>query len=118
MNSLIAVVDLLLPMPSPLPCCLIAFSPTLPEEWIQMPIVNVTRVASFLNLRESRIAQLVKESMLKEAHEHYDPVHRVIRLRPSLSVPIPSTQLKCTTNMISDRNAQNHCFNPINMTLL
>jgi phage terminase Nu1 subunit (DNA packaging protein) len=39
-----------------------------------MPTVTVTRVASFLNLTQSRVAQLVKEGMPKETRGQYDPI--------------------------------------------
>jgi hypothetical protein len=39
-----------------------------------MPTVNVTRVASALNLSEQRIQQLVKEGMPRESRGKYDPV--------------------------------------------
>lgn len=39
-----------------------------------MPTVDVTRVASFLNLDERRIQQLVKEGMPREARGQYDPI--------------------------------------------
>jgi phage terminase Nu1 subunit (DNA packaging protein) len=39
-----------------------------------MPIVDVTKVASFLNLDERRIQQLVKEGMPREARGQYDPI--------------------------------------------
>jgi len=40
-----------------------------------MPTVDVTKVASFLNLDERRIHQLVKEEgMPRESRGHYDPI--------------------------------------------
>jgi phage terminase Nu1 subunit (DNA packaging protein) len=39
-----------------------------------MPTVDVTKVASALNLDERRIQQLVKEGMPREARGQYDPV--------------------------------------------
>ena len=39
-----------------------------------MPTVDVTKVASFLNLDERRIQQLVKEGMPREARGQYDPI--------------------------------------------
>jgi phage terminase Nu1 subunit (DNA packaging protein) len=39
-----------------------------------MPIVDVTKVASFLNLDERRIQQLVKEGMPRETRGQYDPI--------------------------------------------
>lgn len=35
-----------------------------------MPTVNATRLASFLNLTEQRIGQLVRKGMPKEARGH------------------------------------------------
>lgn len=39
-----------------------------------MPTVDVTKVASALNLTEQRVQQLVKEGMPREARGQYDPV--------------------------------------------
>jgi phage terminase Nu1 subunit (DNA packaging protein) len=39
-----------------------------------MPTVDVTKVASALNLDERRVQQLVKEGMPREARGQYDPV--------------------------------------------
>jgi phage terminase Nu1 subunit (DNA packaging protein) len=39
-----------------------------------MPIVDVTKVASALNLSEARVQMLVKEGMPREARGQYDPV--------------------------------------------
>jgi|SRR6267143_954728 len=39
-----------------------------------MPIVDVTKVASFLNLDERRIQQLVKEGMPRASRGQYDPI--------------------------------------------
>jgi phage terminase Nu1 subunit (DNA packaging protein) len=39
-----------------------------------MPIVNITKVASALNLSEQRVQQLVKEGLPREARGQYDPV--------------------------------------------
>ncbi|MCU1317434.1 MAG: hypothetical protein JWN63_2756 [Candidatus Acidoferrum typicum] len=39
-----------------------------------MPLVNVTKVASFLNLDERRIHQLVKLGMPRESRGKYDPI--------------------------------------------
>jgi phage terminase Nu1 subunit (DNA packaging protein) len=39
-----------------------------------MAIVNVTRVAAFLNLTPQRVQQLVKEGMPREARGQYDPI--------------------------------------------
>jgi phage terminase Nu1 subunit (DNA packaging protein) len=39
-----------------------------------MPTVDVTKVASFLNLDERRIQQLVKEGMPRETRGQYDPI--------------------------------------------
>jgi phage terminase Nu1 subunit (DNA packaging protein) len=39
-----------------------------------MPIVNITKVASALNLTESRVHQLVKEGLPREGRGQYDPV--------------------------------------------
>jgi phage terminase Nu1 subunit (DNA packaging protein) len=39
-----------------------------------MAIVNVTRIAAFLNLTPRRVQQLVKEGMPREANGRYDPI--------------------------------------------
>ena len=39
-----------------------------------MPIVNITKVASALNLSEQRVQQLVREGLPREARGQYDPV--------------------------------------------
>jgi len=61
-----------------------------------MPTVDVSKVASFLNLTETRIQQLVKEGMPKEARGQYDPIkcaHWYIRYLQSAlekkSLPTP-----------------------------
>src|SRR6267378_294241 len=39
-----------------------------------MPVVDITKVASFLNLTDKRIQQLVKEGMPRESRGQYDPI--------------------------------------------